>query len=169
MSLDEMHDDDARSIAASSHVSSHISVSRSAAAGREPVVVRRPNFEPPRESSKESSNSESDEHFERPKEIIKTRTSQSSMSSDISRLSQFSMDGPTPRAGTPPLATPPTAAAAGSPTSRRMRMVKSLSQDAATEGVIAGQMTSSVSDGALHSSALYRLKPNTSTLDEVRH
>lgn len=165
ISLDEMHEDDARSVAASSHVSSHISVSRSLAA-RDPVI-RRANFETTRDSSKESSNSESDEQVERTtREMIKSRVSQTSMSSDTSRLSQFSTDGrapPPPRAGTPPLAVK----SAGSPASRRMRMVKSLSQDAATEGVVSGQMTSSVSDGALHSSALYRLKPNTSKLDEI--
>jgi len=161
ISLDDMHDDDARSIAASSHVSSHISVSRSLAA-RDPVI-RRANFETTRESSKESSNSESDDHVERTTREMKSRVSQTSMSSDTSRLSQFSNDGRTPRVGTPPLAVK----SAGSPASRRMRMVKSLSQDAATEGVVSGQLTSSVSDGALHSSALYRLKPNTSKLDEI--
>lgn len=49
-------------------------------------------------------------------------------------------------------------------------MIKSLSQDAANEVVVGGgggQMTASISDSALHSPILYRLKPNQPTLDEI--
>merc|ERR1719167_1951637 len=60
-------------------------------------------------------------------------------------------------------------------------MIKSLSQDAASNAnitaataacsdsttIVAGQMTSSVSDSALHSSLLHKRKPNQPTLDEI--
>lgn len=157
MSLDEMHDDETKSLAASSHVSSHLSLSRSKLP-RDPAL-RRAAFELSRESSKESSNSESDDHAERTREM-KSRISQSSMSSDTSRLSQYS-EGKSVRSGTPPLT-------GGSPVIRRMRMIKSLSQDAANESVVSGSvMTTSISDSALHSPILYRLKPNQPTLDEI--
>lgn len=183
MSLDDMHDEETKSIAASSHVSSsHLSVSRSKLA-RDPAL-RRAAFEMSRESSKESSNSESDDHLEQRAREIKSRVSQTSMASDMSRLSHASSDGgsglrcvattaptttvvpPTSssRAATPPLA--------NSPTLRRMRMMKSLSQDATAHvasdaAVIGGQMTASVSDGALQNSLLYKRKTNPPTLDEI--
>jgi len=186
MSLDDLHDEETKSIAASSHVSSHLSVSRTKLA-REPAL-RRAAFEMSRESSKESSNSESDDHVEQQQQQqqqhhqhqqqqqrareMKSRVSQSSMASDTSRLSHLS-DGsglkvmttpPTARAATPPLSQ--------SPTLRRMRMIKSLSQDASVplphEPItLAGQMIASVSDGALQSSLLHRRKPNQPTLDEI--
>lgn len=104
MSLDEFNDDDARSIAASSHVSSHMSsVTRSSKlrSGMEmpSAISRRAAFELSRESSKEStSNGESSDdqvhhnhHHHANKNIpLKSRISQTSMSSDISRHSQIS-------------------------------------------------------------------------------
>ena len=170
MSLDEMHDEETRSIAASSHVSSsHLSVNRTKMT-RDPGM-RRAAFEVSRESSKESSNSESDDHIEQHQRAreIKSRISQTSMASDTSsRLSHVSdsasvmLSVPPARAATPPLS--------NSPTLRRMRMIKSLSQDAgsvASDGGVTSQMTSSVSDGALQNSILYKRKVNQPTLDEV--
>ena len=171
MSLDEMHDEETRSIAASSHVSSsHLSVNRTKMT-RDPGMPRRAAFEVSRESSKESSNSESDDHIEQHQRAreIKSRISQTSMASDTSsRLSHVSdsasvmLSVPPARAATPPLS--------NSPTLRRMRMIKSLSQDAgsvASDGGVTSQMTSSVSDGALQNSILYKRKVNQPTLDEV--
>jgi hypothetical protein len=123
ISVDDLHDDDARSLAASSYVSSHISArppAHNAAAAKE-LVARRATFEISRESSKESSNSESDEQLEqRGRELMRSQASHSSLSSEASRLSQ----PPAGRAVTPPLP--------HSPTSRRSTrlMVKSYSQDA---------------------------------------
>ena len=154
VSLDDMHDDDARSIAASSHMSSHLSVNRSLTC--KDSALRRAAFEISRESSKESSNSESDDHIEKPKEILRSRISQSSMSSDTSRLSQRSEPS---RSATPPLSL--------SPTQRRLRMVKSFSQDASHEGTVPTEMTGSVSEGALHTTLLHRVKGSKPVLDEV--
>jgi len=183
MSLDDMHDEETKSIAASSHVSSsHLSVSRSKLA-RDPAL-RRAAFEMSRESSKESSNSESDDHLEQRAREMKSRVSQTSMASDMSRLSHASSDGGTGLrcvATTAPTTTvvPPTSSSraatpplANSPTLRRMRMMKSLSQDATAHvandaAVIGGQMTASVSDGALQNSLLYKRKTNPPTLDEI--
>lgn len=155
MSLDDMHDEDARSVAASSHLSSHLSVGRTLVP-RDPAL-RRAQYEMSRESSKESSNSESDDHGDQ-RPVIKSRVSQSSMSSDTSRLSQVS-EGKSTRASTPPLSS--------SPALRRGRMVKSFSQDASHEPVAPSQMTSSSSDSALHAHLHSRLKGNHPTLDEV--
>lgn len=154
-SLEDMVEDDSRSIAASSHLSSHHSVSRNKLV--RDSGLRRAAFEISRESSKESSNSESDDHLERSREM-KTRLSQTSMSSDSSKLSQVS-DARFNRSGTPPLSS--------SPTARRMRMIKSLSQDAANEAIVHGIMTTSVSDSALNNAHLHRMKPNQPTLDEI--
>jgi len=160
MSLDELHDDDTRSVAASSHVSSHVSVSRPVLT-RDQILPRDPGlrrtaYELSRESSKESSNSESDDHFDRPKDMIKSRISQTSMSSDTSRLSQFS-EGKATRASTPPLSSSPLAI-------RRTRMVKSYSQDASSD-VAVPAMSSSTSDSALQSN--HKLRASQHVLDEI--
>jgi hypothetical protein len=127
-SVDDLHDDDARSTTASSYVSSsHMSaqVTRSVHGTAAPVkdqAMRRAMFEISRDSSKESSNSESDEQLERVKEQVKSRASQSSLSSETSRLSQQVAGRPS---------TPPPAAAHSPTSSRRSTrlMVKSYSQD----------------------------------------
>jgi len=216
MSLDELNDDDARSLAASSHVSSHISsVTRNSklrSSGGTSVaeisaVHRRAAFEMSRESSKEStSNGESSDdqgahnhvqgNLNNPKFTgLKSRISQTSMSSEASRHSQISSGSgahigseitakfPSSsaaalaavaisnlRAGTPPPQGSPGGSGAASRLQRAARMIKSLSQDSETEPVIIEHptMTSSISDSALASSNLFRAtKVNQSVLDEI--
>ena len=120
VSVDDLHDDDARSTAASSHVSSQLSA-RPISTMNSAAASRRATFEISRDSSKESSNSESDELLEQPA-VVRSHASQSSITSEASRLSQ----PPPGRTASPP---PPSA---HSPTSRRStrQMVKSFSQDA---------------------------------------
>jgi len=134
---DLLHDDDTRSVGASSYVSASHSVVQ---LGRPPLppltavlegqaVARRAAFEISRESSKESSNSESDEQLERGRgmmshkdhpPVLKSRISQSSLSSEASRQS----GGGGGRESTPPPSHSPTS----SRRSTRL-MVKSYSQD----------------------------------------
>ena len=217
MSLDELNDDDARSLAASSHVSSHISsVTRNSklrssgsasVVGEISAVHRRAAFEMSRESSKEStSNGESSDdqgphsHIQsnstNPKFTgLKSRISQTSMSSEASRHSQISTGSGAHigteitakfpnssaaalaavavsnlRAGTPPPQGSPGGSGAASRLQRAARMIKSLSQDSETEPVIIEHptMTSSISDSALASNNIFRAaKVNQSVLDEV--
>jgi len=46
-------------------------------------------------------------------------------------------------------------------------MVKSFSQDASHEGTVPTEMTGSVSEGALHTTLLHRVKGSKPVLDEV--
>jgi len=193
MSLDELGgDDDARSLAASSHVSS---VTRSSKArfsgGGDSGVMRRAAFQLSRqESSKESaSNSESDDqvvHKSGPG-VLKTRISQTSMSSDISRYSQNSGTSVTLEHAKPvavvntsvssrPTTPPPSCSSTSSASLRRTRMMhKSLShgeEDMTDRGV--DKLTSSVSDSALNSNVSSKSaglalasKLHQSTLDEI--
>ena len=145
-SVDDLHDDDARSTAASSYVSSHMSARpvHIAPVAKDVAAVRRATFEISRESSKESSNSESDEQLEQQprggREQVRSHPSQSSLSSEASRLSRATTPPPLPPAhntASPPLPTSHSTASppltAHSPTSSRRStrlMVKSYSQDA---------------------------------------
>lgn len=164
VSVDDLHDDDARSTAASSYVSSHLSA-RHSSSFNAAAATRRATFEISRDSSKESSNSESDEQLEQPP-AVKSHASQSSLSSEASRLSQPPLTLPAGRAASPP---PPPSH--HSPTSRRStrQMVKSFSQDAPNDIVLGTKLSSSVSDSALQNFATYqpRVKGNPPTLDEI--
>ena len=103
-SVDDLHDDDARSTAASSYVSSHMSARpvHIAPVAKDVAAVRRATFEISRESSKESSNSESDEQLEQQprggREQVRSHPSQSSLSSEASRLSRATTPPPLPPA-----------------------------------------------------------------------
>jgi hypothetical protein len=138
-----LHDEDTRSVGASSYVSAAHSVVQLTTTARPPpaaavpqAVARRATFEISRESSKESSNSESDEQLDRGRGInsghnrgdqavLKSRISQSSLSSEASRQS----GGGGGRATTPP---PPAHSPTASRRSTRL-MVKSYSQDTPNE------------------------------------
>jgi hypothetical protein len=141
-----LHDEDTRSVGASSYVSAAHSVVQltarppPAAAAVPQAVARRATFEISRESSKESSNSESDEQLDRGRgmsnsghnrgdhqAVLKSRISQSSLSSEASRQSGGGGGG---RATTPPL--PPAHSPTASRRSTRL-MVKSYSQDTPNE------------------------------------
>ncbi len=137
-----LHDEDTRSVGASSYVSAAHSVvqltARPPPAAVPQAVARRATFEISRESSKESSNSESDEQLDRGRgmssghnrgdqAVLKSRISQSSLSSEASRQSGGGGGG---RATTPPL--PPAHSPTASRRSTRL-MVKSYSQDAPNE------------------------------------
>jgi len=173
ISQDDLVDDDARSVATSSHVS--VSRSQVSQVLSSPTsVTRRTLKELSRESSKESSFSESDD-VPQPT-ILKPKVSQSSMSSDASSLAGVANHRPPAvatesppsarnnlnclgqRSSTPPLAASPA-------TVRRMRMVKSYSQDASLPPPNSCHMSSSQSDSALPS--LLRVKGSPPTLDEV--
>ncbi len=136
-----LHDEDTRSVGASSYVSAAHSVvqltARPPPAAVPQAVARRATFEISRESSKESSNSESDEQLDRGRGIssghnrgdqavLKSRISQSSLSSEASRQSGGGGWG---RATTPP---PPAHSPTASRRSTRL-MVKSYSQDTPNE------------------------------------
>jgi hypothetical protein len=131
-------------VGASSYVSAAHSVVQLTTTARPPLaavpqaVARRATFEISRESSKESSNSESDEQLDRGRgmssghnrgdqAVLKSRISQSSLSSEASRQSGGGGGG---RATTPPL--PPAHSPTASRRSTRL-MVKSYSQDTPNE------------------------------------
>jgi len=194
MSLDELGaDDDARSLAASSHVSSVTRSSKarfSGGSGGDSGVMRRAAFQLSRqESSKESaSNSESDDQVAHKSGtgVLKSRISQTSMASDISRYSQNSASSTTQEhakqvavvntAVSSRPTTPPPSVSSSSASLRRTRMMhKSLShgeEDMNDRGV--DKLTSSVSDSALNSNVSTKTaapsitsKLHQSTLDEI--
>jgi len=195
MSLDELGaDDDARSLAASSHVSSVTRSSKarfSGGSGGDSGVMRRAAFQLSRqESSKESaSNSESDDQVAHKSGVgvLKSRISQTSMASDISRYSQNSASSTTQEhakqvavvntaVSSRPTTPPPSVSSSSSASLRRTRMMhKSLShgeEDMNDRGV--DKLTSSVSDSALNSNVSTKTaapsitsKLHQSTLDEI--
>jgi len=176
MSVDDLHDDlETRSVAASH--TSHLS-SRQGGAVRRGIFQTSSgrDFSVSRESSKESSNSESDElmldrdssntvvgmagHRNR---LVKqqSRVSEASVGSGVSSISEYQgvvVNRPTdiPRPMDTQSLTGVGGSPADSPATRRMRMVKSLSQDTGcVEPSVPSQtLHTSSSDSALHSKSV---------------